>query len=604
MPPPDDSGAYARSTSFARVLADAIADITARGYESAEQIERWVNLLRTAAEWELGDEATIDRRMREAMGAIYTRLVDKGRVVQYVPEVSRYTLSMIRPQLRAELDRRILASADLIKLRRREAIEGTLARFRGWSTSIPPGGEGVIDKREVRESVGKSVAQLKFERRRVEIDQGHKLTANIANIVAVDNGAIAAEWHSHVHQAGYNARKEHAARDLKVYAIRDSWAHKAGLLNKGAGFTDEMTAPAQEVNCLPGGTWVPFADGVEVAYRRWYCGELAEVVTDSGKTLRATPNHPVLTPNGWVAIGSLKECDQVIELADHVVNAAKPNADHHHAIPSIAEIFGSLHDAGVIRGVRGAREQFHGDGAEGNVDIVYAARPLRFDGVTSPAQCGGKFRLALASVKGAFASALQFFAFGCTGAASSLMSGMGACSVLLRRLVLGNEFIGLLLATDSPASSNYAVGNGFAGHTERLCERQDAFAGFVAESKTLGIQEQARPLFEFGAEINFAGAVLAPQSGGQHTESGSDLVHRLPFTTKACHVIRVDRHQFAGHVYNLQTADGWYIADGIVTHNCRCYYKYVTSLRRLPDEMLTNKGREWLREAAAKRGAA
>jgi hypothetical protein len=124
-PPPDGFSAYARSTSFSRVLADAIADIAERGYESAEQIDRWATLLRAAAEWELGDEAAVDRRVREAMGAIYTRLVDKGRVVQYVPDVSRYTLAMIKPQLRAELDRRILASADLIKLRRREAIEGT-----------------------------------------------------------------------------------------------------------------------------------------------------------------------------------------------------------------------------------------------------------------------------------------------------------------------------------------------------------------------------------------------------------------------------------------------------------------------------------------------
>jgi len=34
--------------------------------------------------------------------------------------------------------------------------------------------------------------------------------------------------------------------------------------------------------------------------------------------------------------------------------------------------------------------------------------------------------------------------------------------------------------------------------------------------------------------------------------------------------VRVVRHPFAGHVFNLDTVGGWYIGNGIVTHNCRC----------------------------------
>ncbi len=35
-------------------------------------------------------------------------------------------------------------------------------------------------------------------------------------------------------------------------------------------------------------------------------------------------------------------------------------------------------------------------------------------------------------------------------------------------------------------------------------------------------------------------------------------------------VIAVNRRAFHGVVYNLQTEAGWYIANGIITHNCRC----------------------------------
>lgn len=250
MPPPEGIYGLGRAyTGFRQLLAEAIADIAERGYVDAELIDAWMRRLRAAAERELASDEAIDAQMRAAMGAIYTRLIDKGRIVDYVPEVGRYTLSMIRPELRAELDRRILASADLIKLRRKDAIEKTLERFQGWSTSIPPGGGNLIEKREVRASVAKSMAQFKFEQRRVAIDQGHKLLANVSNIVAAGSGAIAAEWHSHWRQVNYNYRPDHKERDLRVYAIRGSWAIEQGLMTKGDGYTDEMTAPAQEPFC-------------------------------------------------------------------------------------------------------------------------------------------------------------------------------------------------------------------------------------------------------------------------------------------------------------------------------------------------------------------
>lgn len=235
--------------SFYRLLSDAIADIADHGYVSREQIERWIGLLRGAADHHLPPDAAIDMNVREAFDAIYERLVYRGKVMERVPDVGRYTLAMIQPHLRAELDRRILAAADLIKLHRREAIEKTLQRFAGWSTSIPAGGEGAIDKREVRATVSKSLGQYKFERRRVEIDQAHKLSSNVAEIVATNNGAIAAVWRSHWRQPGYNFRRDHKDRDEKVYAIRGNWAIDQGLMKKGAGYTDEMTAPGEEVYC-------------------------------------------------------------------------------------------------------------------------------------------------------------------------------------------------------------------------------------------------------------------------------------------------------------------------------------------------------------------
>lgn len=236
------------SASFYDVLRAAIADIAENGYLGPGQIDVWVIRLREAAERLYGRGADVDREVREALGQIYRRFMQRG-IKTAIPGVGQYTLVQVAPQLRAELDRRILASADLIRLNRRAAIEKTLQRFSGWSTSIPAGG-AVIDKREVRVEIGKSVTQAKFEARRVAIDQGHKLVANVANIVAQANGAIAVEWHSHWRQAGYDYRKDHKERDGRIYAMRGSWAIEKGLMRAGsAGYLDEVTMFGQEPYC-------------------------------------------------------------------------------------------------------------------------------------------------------------------------------------------------------------------------------------------------------------------------------------------------------------------------------------------------------------------
>jgi hypothetical protein len=244
--------------TFGRLLAEAIAELSSTGYVSPERVNEWVVKLRNAAERELGPIERIDDDVRLRLEAIFKNLTDAGKIADYVPGIGRGTIAMIKPSLRAELDRRILAAADRIKLNRKKAVETTLARLVGWSTSIPPGGSGVIDKRAVRAEIGRSVAQVKYEARRVNIDQSAKLISNIAEIVAMDNGAIAGIWHDHgEHDKSYDARPGHLARSGKLYLVRDSWAITQGLVKRGsASYTDEITKPGEEVYCRCYYVWI------------------------------------------------------------------------------------------------------------------------------------------------------------------------------------------------------------------------------------------------------------------------------------------------------------------------------------------------------------
>lgn len=236
--------------SYTEVLTAAINDIIEHGFDSQDRIAYWQERLRRAAEEGLNSTAQMDRDMRASLGQLYDRLIGRGQVVRYHPGVARFTIDRLAPELRAALNRRILAAADLIKLNREEAIRKTLQRFSGWATSVPLGGAAESDRRDIKRVVRKSLAGLPYEERRLATDQGHKLTSSLNAVIAEGGDAIAGVWHSHWRQSGYQFRPDHKERDEQVYLIRGNWAQSEGLVKPGsAGYTDQITQPGEEVFC-------------------------------------------------------------------------------------------------------------------------------------------------------------------------------------------------------------------------------------------------------------------------------------------------------------------------------------------------------------------
>lgn len=537
--------------SYYQVLSEAVAFFAEKGFTSEDEVRAWTERLRRAAEASLIPEADMVRQLREALTATYKRLVDGGQLLQLHPGISRFTYQRIAPRLRNELDRRIFASADLIKLNRRQAIDDTIKRLSGWITSVPPGGMPTESRRERTLQVRKPLAALPFRERRVIIDQGAKLVSAISETLAVDGGALAGQWRS-VHRPGYKNRPEHLARDPhaghrdgKVYVVRGNWAISEKLMTKGAGYTDEIERPAQLPYCFPGDTRVPFADGVRKGYRHWYSGDLTTIITDAGETLSATPNHPVLTPRGWVAIGALNEGDQIVKAADQRLSVLKPDDDQ--AVPSIAEIFASLDEGGIAGRVGGAAEQFHGDGSDSDVDVVAVERPLRFGRKASRGQGLQQLGLAVAQLGRAAIGAPDAFLMGCARAAASFMRCLGDALALIGGRVPVAEFAGFDAAAQRYAAFPEALGKSGTGRAEGLREREQAF----------------------------------------------------PFEVATAKVVQVERRAWAGHVYNLETTGGWYVAQGIIVHNCSCRYTWIYTLAALPEDILTRKGKERLEAARA-----
>jgi len=244
MPNPDGTPTYFE------VLTAAVNDVAMYGYDSEERIAYWSEQIRFAAQRSMKSIDEVESMVREAMYAVYRKEVDLAGVLKYNPGVTPFRLQQIKPELRSELDRRIKASVDLIKLNRPQSIEKTMQRFQGWATSVPKGGSETVQKREEKKNLRKALAQLPFEERRVVIDQNAKLFSAINTTVALNGGAIGGYWQSHKYQRGYNGRPDHNSRQGKFFLVRDSWAHQAGFVKAGAGdYTDEIEQPAELPFC-------------------------------------------------------------------------------------------------------------------------------------------------------------------------------------------------------------------------------------------------------------------------------------------------------------------------------------------------------------------
>lgn len=237
------------SATLRELLTEAVGEFVEFGYDRPARLSEWLRRLRAVARQNLPSSEELERRSTAAMETYFRRSISYAVARRKHPGVSKYTLQRITPSLRPELTKRIQASAQLIRLNREQAVEKTLQRFSGWASSVPAGGSRVTNRAEVKQDVRKSLSQFSFEERRVLIDQGHKLMSSIDAVVAKQTGAIAGMWRSHWRQPGYAYREDHKERDERVYVLRGSWAMEKGLINKGAGYLDDMTQAGEEPFC-------------------------------------------------------------------------------------------------------------------------------------------------------------------------------------------------------------------------------------------------------------------------------------------------------------------------------------------------------------------
>ena len=295
-----------------------------------------------------------------------------------------------------------------------------------------------------------------------------------------------------------------------------------GVIDLESSFSSGDDAPPAHPNCFSGDAVVS-AVGVSALFERRFRGEVIVISAAGVDDLTCTPNHPVLTTRGWVRAGDLEIGDDLLKCDGPAANALRRGPHDHYVEARFDQVAGALLVAGKVSTVTVpvAAEDFHGDGiADTEVDVVRpdCALEPNVAELSECAQCG---RLVTAhGLPGAFDA---------LGPSTQFVEGHGA-------------------ASDSRVSVGGERGSIVSGHGGEADRHRGAGSAHR--------QAHASPSIA--------------QGGTVATDLPSYVHARLAGHVSAVKVTHLVRGEFDGHVYNLETAEGWYLVNGIVAHNCRC----------------------------------
>lgn len=321
-------------------------------------------------------------------------------------------------------------------------------------------------------------------------------------------------------------RKDHKRLNGRIFSFDDP---PVTNLKTGA-----RNNPGQDFNCFPGRSKIQVFDRIEKVFRRWYAGKLTEIVLESGETIRATPNHPMLTQSGWKPISILNNSDYILKISEQLHWPIKPNANN--GVTTFFEIFASFRKTHFCKSFAGQAKDFHGDGSAYNINVIDAARHLSINGDSAFNKRISKFLLAAANnfnaSLGSFFEHLSTLFFWYS--LSPLMRGFGKLAAFLKSQTAHANFISFRAAAYSNIPLQKSIPDDISTDAQSLGNGKLTFSANISSNNSVNI------------DID-------------HVVGGAFVR------------IRERRNTFyIGHVFNLQTKSGYYATEGVIVSNCRC----------------------------------
>ena len=337
-------------------------------------------------------------------------------------------------------------------------------------------------------------------------------------------------------------------------------------------------------NCVLGDA-ILITPKIKAAFRRKYAGEIIVISTASGKRLSVTPNHPILTENGWVAAGLLRQGDNVINgvFSGKISNSCP---DIYNSESTIQEVFEALTVIGKQIRVPAGTCNFHGEITNEEVDIILPEGFLN-NGSDSFFDEGIVENL----LGNAIHSSSFFFTERSTDEA--VITPLHSSNFIMRGFRKFRAFF-----RSHPLKS--------IGHRFRSGRRLRN-AKFFKNSTDFPFRKTPNPFRNvffphstivhvkniLGRIFRIPRKLVSPTSGCINAPSGKavlnrrkttpihigETLHRPTLLKQLDNIVLIEKKRFVGHVYNLHTEGEWYSANGIITHNCRhTYYPIILGL--------------------------
>lgn len=333
--------------------------------------------------------------------------------------------------------------------------------------------------------------------------------------------------------------------------------------------------------CFPAGTMVSTA-GVHKVFSRHYIGDVIVIKTAAGKDLTATPNHPILTSAGWIAAGLLQKGDDVISsTAGERAEAAIDIHDQQMPV-RIEQVAATL--GMVPTEVECAAPDFHGDGKGSDVYVVWTHGLLGHACDPASHQVSQEGPLGVRSTGMLTPSGTDFEDFCLSDPALDVMDiWPGVVTKYGGAFLQGNtgaaQDATLRHGPASDSGDPQTGGNGRASHIERLCQSEFSLA-FEIPSPDLMIRQRhfCMPL-RSDSSPDRSGNIRACSEDSAIMQDGeqslvvdviptSDDLRPVAGDVVIDRVLDVSVRRFDGQVFNLQTKTGWYVANGVIVHNC------------------------------------
>jgi hypothetical protein len=295
--------------------------------------------------------------------------------------------------------------------------------------------------------------------------------------------------------------------------------------------------------------------------------QIEQMKTASGEQLSLTANHPVLTRSGWVPASLLNEGDEVFRSSGSQSAHALEVPDHDQMPALVEDVWGSFLMNGLVR-MPTAAEDFHGDGSGSDVDVVRSDRSLAGQIVDLCAEHVEEdpFAFRFGEVGELVGKGLsQLLEMRRLSAAySAVRSGSLGPAVLFGHL--SHADVGSFTSSsDWDAFPFQAATDGGPGDSVLLGQSVFARAGGVRLDDLVDVRiESAGPRWD-APEMP-----LSFENAPAYAGRGVDLLTRLAGQVEAQRLVDVRRVAFAGHVYSLESSEGWHSANNYIVSNCRC----------------------------------